>query len=390
MTNEKLYLIKYDEIGIKGRNRFMFENRLIKNLRRRLKQSDIKGTVNKIRGRILLTCTANAEKLIKTTPGVAAFARAFSLPKKKDFFNTHKKQFKKLLDTARVDPDNFTFKINARRHDKSFIQTSNEINNDIGAKILNNYAGAGVDLHKPDITIYIEVRDNIYIYGNYIRCYSGLPVGSLGRSVVLLSGGIDSPVAAVKMSIRGVSLYGIHFHSYPYTSIQAQEKVIALAAKIKQFCPGFTLAMVDFSKLQKKIRASVRSRYYTVIMRRIMLKIAAGYAKQFKITSLTTGESLGQVSSQTMESMNATDKAADMIIFRPLLGCNKNEIINLAKEYDTYQISIQPYEDCCTIFNPPNPATRPDIAKITANENKIVNLQADIQDCIDNIKKISI
>jgi thiamine biosynthesis protein ThiI len=257
----------------------------------------------------------------------------------------------------------FTFKVEAKRGDKKFPLNSPQICADVGGHVLKNFPQLKVNVHNPDFILYIEVREETYLYSQIIPGARGLPTGTGGKASLLLSGGIDSPVAGWMIAKRGVELEAVYFHSYPYTSDRAKDKVIKLAGKIAEWCMGLTLHIVPFTEIQLEINEKCPQEYLTIIMRRYMMKIAERIAEKSGSLALVTGEAIGQVASQTMESMLVTNDAVTLPVYRPLIGMDKNEVIEIARKIDTFDTSILPYEDCCTIFVAKHPVTKPSLLK---------------------------
>lgn len=388
------FLIRYDEIGLKGGNRTFFEKTLAGNIKNHLKNAAIPFELERPRGRIFIDNVPNesreiVEDILKRTPGISSYSKAWTFEKKDNFYSDTIAAVKEMLNEKKIG-SSFDFKVQARRSDKYFPKSSYEICCEYGGAILEAFPEAKVNLHTPQLMIDVEVGEKIYIYAEKTICMGGLPVGSLGRSLLLLSGGLDSPVAAVKLATRGVSVHAIHFHAYPYTSEEAQEKIKSLIPALRKYTPKMNLYFLNFASIQQHILAHVKGRYFTIIMRRAMFKIAEKFATENKFISLATGESLGQVASQTMESIFCTNESVTLPILRPLICENKREIIEWAKEYGTYDISIRPFEDCCTIFNPPNPSTRPKIKEILYQENKIPDYESVLEEGFKNIEVITI
>ena len=282
-----------------------------------------------------------------------------------------------------------TFKVAARRSDKRYPMSSPEINAELGHRILESNKSLQVDLHNPDHTLNVEIRDYAYLYANVIPAVGGMPVGTNGRATLLLSGGIDSPVAGWMIAKRGVQINAVHFHSYPYTSEQAREKVLDIAKKLSYSCCGLRVHIVPFTEIQLQIRDHCPEEYSTLIMRRFMMRIAERIAEKTGSGGLITGESIGQVASQTMEALGTTDSVVSMPVFRPLIGFDKSEIIEIARKIETYEISSLPYEDCCTIFTPKHPATRPKKEKVEEAE-AILEKESLIEEALANVEIVSL
>jgi thiamine biosynthesis protein ThiI len=284
-----------------------------------------------------------------------------------------------------VEAGGATFKVETKRPNKKFEYDSMEFSALAGGKVLEKVSGLKVDVKNPDFKIYVEIRKDAYIYTKSIRAGGGIPVGSSGKGVVLLSGGIDSPVAAYMMAKRGLLQEAVYFHSHPYTTELAKKKVIDLAGKISRYCGPVSLHVVNFTEAQMEIYDKCPHSELTIIMRRVMMKVAEKIALKIGASALVTGESLGQVASQTLESLAVTNSAVDMPVFRPLIGMDKHEVIDIAKEIDTYETSILPYEDCCTIFVAKHPQTRPRLEDILESE-KSIDIDRMVSGCMEDIE----
>ena len=281
-----------------------------------------------------------------------------------------------------------TFKVESRRADKAFPYKSPEISAMTGGAILEAFPHLCVDVINPDITVRVEVRDDeAFVHAEKIKGAGGMPTGTNGRGMLLLSGGIDSPVAGYMISKRGVYVEGIHFFSFPYTSEKAKEKVLTLAGKLAEFQGNMPVHIVDFTKAQLAIRDNCPSEHMTLIMRRLMMKIASEIAKKRECQGLITGESIGQVASQTVWALGVTDAMSDIPVFRPVIGMDKDEIITIARKIDTFETSILPYEDCCTVFTPKHPTTKPNIENIKKSESHIPFDEL-VAECVDTIETI--
>ncbi len=366
---KKVILIRYGEISLKGLNRRYFEDILKKNIARRLRPfSDAR--IKKVQSRMEIHLTDSDEcdviAAIKDVFGIAYISKAYVV----------ESEMGKIEQAAlALYKDGKTFKVETRRGDKCFHLTSPEISRQVGGYILKNTQNAKVDVHHPEILIEVEVRKETYVYATSIKGRAGLPTGTGGTSALLLSGGIDSPVAGYMMASRGVELVSIYFHSSPYTAEEAKEKVIELAKILACYAPQMKLFVVPFTEIQESIIESCDIEYLTILMRRMMMRIAQDIACREGALSLITGESLGQVASQTMQSIQATNAVADLPVFRPLIGLDKIMTINMAKEIGTYEVSIRPYEDCCTIFTPKHPQTKPTIKSVLYEEEKLGDYQ---------------
>ncbi len=365
-----LYLIKIGELTLKKGNRNQFEKQLKFNIKRKLSGISTRITIRK--GRFFLEGRGEdrekIEKALATTIGIAGYTIAFK--EKKDMDEIRKRVLEVAKELAR-QYNGGTFKIETRRADKGFPLTSYQISADTGAYILNNLPDVRVDVHNPTWIISIEIRDYAYIYGNEEKGITGLPVGSAGKGLLLLSGGIDSPVAGYMMARRGLRLDAVYFHAYPYTSDEALDKVKTLARKIARYTGGLSLFVIPFTDFQLLLNSKAREEEITLLMRAGMVRIADAIAKNRGIQCLITGESLSQVASQTVESITYTGSNTELPVFRPLIGLDKESIIKVAKEIDTYETSILPYDDCCTIFSPKHPLVNPVSEKLKESFNKL-------------------
>ncbi len=387
---KEIILIKNGEIALKGLNRSTFEDALVKNIKRRLSplfSADIKKSQSTI---VITPLSENpdmdkAVEQISRVFGIAGFSRAAACEKDMDVIRSVTVDYLRdqLLDAR-------TFKVEAKRSDKTFPLKSPEICMELGATILQNYPHISVDVHNPDIVVNIEVREQYtYIHGNQIRGAGGMPVGTSGRAAVMISGGIDSPVAAYMMSRRGLSLDAIHFASPPYTSARAEQKVHELLGKVSKYSGTINLMVVPFTEIQEHIKDDCPEDLFTIIMRRMMVRIAQELAERQGDGALITGESLAQVASQTMRAIGCTDAVATMPVFRPLIGMDKNDIVEISRKIDTFEISIQPYEDCCTVFTPKHPRLRPTLDDVIEAE-KALDMDALIKRAVDGVKLIVI
>lgn len=359
---KEVILLKDGEIALKGLNRSMFENVLIKNIKRRLEENDI-GRFSFTRAQSTVTIEPEddsadldaAVDIIKKVFGVAALSRAAACDKDIDVIKSVAVDY--LRDELAYAN---TFKVAAKRSDKKFPFNSPQICDEVGGVILDNYPNLSVDVHNPDVTVTVEVRDKYaFVRGSQIKGAGGMPIGTGGRAAVLISGGIDSPVAAWQMAKRGIQLTAIHFASPPYTSERAEMKVHELLSKVAEYAGRIDLYTVHFTELQEKIRDDAPEEMFTIVMRRLMMRISNEIARRTDCSALITGESVGQVASQTIYALRCTDEAAEFPVFRPCIGMDKSEIIEISRKIDAFDISIQPYEDCCTVFTPKHPRTRP-------------------------------
>ena len=367
----EVIMAKYGEIALKGLNRSSFEDLLIRNIKRRLAplgEFDITRRQSTVYVQPL-TDNIDLDVVVKklcNVFGIAAVQRCAVLPK--DMAEIIKQGIVYLKDTMENAK---SFKVEAKRSDKSFPLTSPQIQQELGGALAEAYPDVAIDVHDPEVTVLLEVRDKgAYLNAEKIEAVGGMPVGSNGNALLLLSGGIDSPVAAYMMAKRGLRVDAIHFQSPPYTSERALMKVETLCGKLTEDCGDIRFYCVPFTEIQEALRDNCNGDYFTVIMRRLMLKIANHFCEKKHYGALITGESVGQVASQTLAAIGCTDKAADYPVLRPLVGMDKKEIVEIARKIDTFETSILPYEDCCTVFTPKHPKTKPLIKDILAEEEK--------------------
>ena len=367
------YLIKYGEIGIKGKNRHVFEDALAKQIRLALAKIPGEFTVRHERGRVYVHCEGEWEAgetvdALQHVFGIVGICPVHT-------YETRDPEALKsdILDyVSREYADRTaTFKVTVRRVDKEFPGTSMEIAADLGEVILEHFPNLSVDVHNPDIMFDIEIRDTVYIYSEIIPGPGGMPVGTNGSAMLCLSGGIDSPVAGWMIAKRGVSLDAVYFHAPPYTSERAREKVVDLARAVSAYAGPIRLYVVNFTDIQMAIYDHCPHEELTIIMRRYMMRIAEHFAKERGNLGIVTGESIGQVASQTMQSLMTTNAAVTLPVYRPLIGFDKNEIVEVAEKIGTYETSILPYEDCCTIFVAKHPVTKPVLEIIERSEAKL-------------------
>jgi len=387
---KEIILIKDGELALKGLNRKNFENTLIANIKRRLRDLGAVKIEN-------LQSTITIEPLdedydfeealerVGLIFGIAAYSRACVCEKKiEDIYAKAPSYLKDILENIR------TFKVEAKRSDKSFPLTSPEICREVGGLLLSNFPHLKVDVHNPDLVVTVEVRDRYaFIRAGQLHGAGGLPVGTAGRASILISGGIDSPVAAWTMAKRGLVLDAIHFASPPYTSIRAEQKVKTLLSKVARYSGHINLAIVPFTEIQEEIGKNCPEEYFTLIMRRIMMRIAERISRSNHSSALITGESLGQVASQTLPAIVETDAVVNMPVLRPLIGMDKDEIIRISKHIDAFETSILPYEDCCTVFTPKHPRTRPKPGQCELAESGL-DMEPLIERAIEGIRYITV
>ena len=375
------FLIKYAEIGIKGRNRYLFEDALVHQIKFALKKCEGKFLIHKTQGRIYV----DAESEFDFDEVVGRLKTVFGISGICPVVYVEDEGFEKLCDTviqylADVYPDrNKTFKVAARRARKNYPKDSMTINMDMGEAILKAYPEMKVDVHNPDIMLNIEIREKIYIYSEIIPGPGGMPVGTGGKAMLLLSGGIDSPVAGYMIAKRGVKIDAVYFHAPPYTSERAKQKVVDLARLVSRYTGPIYLHVINFTDIQLYIYEKCPHEELTIIMRRYMMRIAEHIAKETECLGLITGESIGQVASQTMASLVATNEVCELPVYRPLIGFDKQEIVEVSEKIGTYETSIQPFEDCCTIFAAKHPVTKPNLNIIRRHEK---NLDEKIEDLV--------
>lgn len=367
------FLIKYAEIGIKGKNRYLFEDALVQQMKYALKKCEGQFKIHKTQGRIFVDALTEFD----FDEVVERLQRVFGISGICPVVYVEDEGFEKLCETVikyidDVYPDkNKTFKVVSRRTRKNYPKESMQINMDMGEAILNAYPEMKVDVHHPDIMLNIEVREKIYIYSEIIPGPGGMPVGTGGKAMLLLSGGIDSPVAGYMIAKRGVKLDAVYFHAPPYTSDRAKQKVVDLARQVSKYTGPIYLHVINFTDIQLYIYEKCPHEELTIIMRRYMMRIAESIAKETECLGLITGESIGQVASQTMASLVATNEVCDLPVYRPLIGFDKQEIVEVSEKIGTYETSILPYEDCCTIFVAKHPVTKPNLKVIRRHEQNL-------------------
>ncbi len=375
------FLIKYAEIGVKGKNRYLFEDALVQQIKYAVKRCDGEFKVTRTQGRIYVEALTDFDfeetvDNLKTVFGISGICPVVYV---------EDEGFEKLGQAVvtyigEVYPEgNNTFKVNARRARKNYPLNSMEINSEIGSILLDAYPGMKVDVHKPDIMLNIEIREKIYIYSQVIPGPGGMPAGTGGKAMLLLSGGIDSPVAGYMIAKRGVKIDAVYFHAPPYTSERAKQKVVDLAKLVSRYTGPIYLHVINFTDIQLYIYEKCPHDELTVIMRRYMMRIAEHIAKETDCLGLITGESIGQVASQTMHSLAATNEVCTLPVYRPLIGFDKLEIVDIAQKINTYETSILPFEDCCTIFVAKHPVTKPNLNIIQRHEK---NLEEKIEELV--------
>ena len=386
---EDIILLKHGEIVLKGLNRRSFEMKLEANLNRRLRPFG-NYKIYTVQSTVYVEpqddrCDMDAAyDAVKTVFGAVAVSRAAACPKDKDaILETAKRYLGAALSGAR------SFKVETRRADKRFPMTSIQLSQYVGGELAEAYPHVKVDVHNPEFTVHLEVRDYAaYVHGPSEEGAGGLPVGTNGRVVSLLSGGIDSPVSTYMIMRRGVSVIPVHFFSFPYTSELAKEKVVDLTRILARYCGRLRLEVVPFTRIQEAIRANCPEELFTIIMRRFMMRISSRIAEYYGCKALVTGENLGQVASQTLEAMAVTEECVPLPVLRPVIGMDKREIIRVAEKIGTFETSILPYEDCCTVFTPRHPRTRPRLEDVLKAEEAL-DVDALVREAFENIERIT-
>lgn len=366
---ENLYLISFGEIALKGENRPFFERILMQRIKQAVKPYDENVKIQKTHGRMYCFTDAPQEDVLSALKKV--FGIVYISPAKSTDLDLKSVKDTALLVMKDTDYLGKTFKVETRRPNKSFPLKSPEVSREVGAHLLQNLEDLKVDVHNPQIQVDVEIREKAFVYSERIPGPGGLPLGCNGRAVLMLSGGIDSPVAGYMLMKRGVVIEPVYFHSFPFTSDRAKEKVKSLCKILAEYSGHMRLHVVNFTDVLKELGEKTPNEYLTIIMRRMMVRISEQIANQTGAKGLITGESLGQVASQTMEAIMATNEVANIPIFRPLVGFDKIEIMDLAKKIGTYDISIEPYADCCTVFVPEHPKTRPELADVREAESQL-------------------
>lgn len=367
------FLIKYGEIGIKGRNRYLFEDALVNQIKEALKRVEGKFIISKEQGRIYIDTMGEYDydetvKALKKVFGIVGICPMLQI--EDQGFEDLAEHVIGYVDKLYSDKT-ITFKMHARRARKNYPMDSMEINRELGARLLQAFPELKVDVHNPDIHISIEIRQKINIFSQTILGCGGMPIGTNGKAMLLLSGGIDSPVAGWMIAKRGVKIEAVYFHAPPYTSERAKQKVAELAKIVSGYTGTIRLHVVNFTEIQMYIYEKCPHEELTIIMRRYMMRIAERLAALNGAVGLITGESIGQVASQTVQSLAATNEVCHMPVFRPVIGFDKQEIVDIALKINTYETSIQPYEDCCTIFVAKHPVTKPNLKAIQHSEEKL-------------------
>lgn len=387
------FLIKYAEIAIKGKNRYLFEDALVSHINSALKKVEGTFQVRKEQGRIYVDAIGEFD----FEEAVDALTRIFGIVGICPVVFLEDEGFDRLADEVVryigevYEDKHFTFKVNARRARKNYPLDSMEINAKLGERILEAYPETSVDVHNPKVQLCVEIRSKINLYSTVIKGPGGMPVGTNGRAMLLLSGGIDSPVAGYMIAKRGVAIDATYFHAPPYTSERAKQKVVDLAKIIAKYTGPINLHVVNFTDIQLYIYEQCPHEELTVIMRRYMMKLAEHFANETKCLGLITGESIGQVASQTLQSLAATNEVCTLPVYRPLIGFDKQEIVEISERIGAYETSILPYEDCCTIFVAKHPVTKPSLNVIKSDEKKLAEkIDALMQEAVNSVEVLHI
>ena len=367
------FLIKYAEIAIKGKNRYLFEDALVKQMRLALESVEGDFQVIKEQGRVYVLCPENydfdeAVEALQRVFGIVGISPVMIFPDQG--LEQTKKDVLEYMQ-ARYPDFSGTFKVYTRRAKKSYPVPSMEVSAELGGVILDHFPGASVDVHTPELTLSVEIREKIYVYSETLPGPGGMPVGTNGKAMLLLSGGIDSPVAGYMIAKRGVKIDTVYFHAPPYTSERAKQKVVDLAKLVARYSGPIRLHVVNFTDIQLYIYDQCPHEELTIIMRRYMMRIAEHFAKESGCLGLITGESIGQVASQTLQSLAATNEVCTIPVYRPVIGFDKQEIVEISRKINTFETSIQPFEDCCTIFVAKHPVTKPNLNVIHRSEKKL-------------------
>ncbi len=390
---EKVVLLRYGEIHLKGKNRGFFDNQLIKNIESATKKIDEKSKISKVGGRYLISefNDDNLEGIVSACTKVFGLVSLSIATKVESTPEKIEEVLNKLLEEGEFDLEfSNSFKIDVKRANKKFPIQSTEFERQLGGVVLDKFPNLKVNLTNPEKTIFVDIRENgsTFIFGDKIKCCGGMPVGTSGKGLAMLSGGIDSPVACYMMAKRGMKLSAVHFHSFPYTSQQAKQKVIDLAKEIVPYTGELDLYVVSFTKIQEEIHKKCKDGYMITIMRRIMMRICEKLAEKHGFQAVITGENLAQVASQTIESMTSTENALkNLPVYRPLIAFDKIDIIEIAKQIGTFETSILPYEDCCTVFLPKNPLIKPKI-ELVEKEESYLDMETLVNDAVDNLEFI--
>lgn len=368
---KEIVLCKFGEVVLKGLNRSHFEAMMMADLRRRLKHAgdyavECHQSVAFIEGADEDADMDEAERLARTVFGIVQVSRAVACDKNMDAIREAVEEYAPLLLRGAR-----TFKCESKRADKNFPLRSPELSAEVGAMVLSTLPRVRVNVQNPDIVLHVEVRDRVYLHGGSLPGAGGVPAGSAGKALLLLSGGIDSPVAGYMMARRGAEVEALHFESFPYTSERAKEKVLRLAEELTAYTGRMKVHVISLTHIQEELVHSCEEEYFTLLLRRFMMRLAEKVAEKRGCAALITGESLGQVASQTLPALTVTDAAVERPVFRPCIGMDKEEIVQFSRKIGTFDTSIEPYEDCCTVFTPKHPKTRPEPEKVIAQEEKL-------------------
>ena len=389
----RMFLIKYAEIGVKGKNRYLFEDALIAQIKRTLRRVEGRFSVTKESGRIYVEAVTEFDydetvAALKTVFGIVGICPVVLL--QDTGYEQLSKDVVDYMDKMYPDKKR-TFKVQVRRARKNYPMDSMELARELGSDILDAYPEFSVDVHHPQILLQVEIRQNIYVYSEIIPGPGGMPLGTNGKAMLLLSGGIDSPVAGYMIAKRGVVIDAVYFHAPPYTSERAKQKVVDLAKLVSRYSGPMRLHIVNFTDIQLYIYDKCPHDELTIIMRRYMMKIAEEIARKEGAVALITGESIGQVASQTVQSLTVTNEVCTMPVFRPVIGFDKQEIVDIALKIDTYETSIQPYEDCCTIFVAKHPVTKPNLQAIRRSEENLAEkIDEMLKEAVDTAEVVEI
>lgn len=390
---DQAFLLKYAEIGIKGKNRYKFENALCEQVRRKLAKIDGEFEVIREQGRIFVEAHGDFD----CEEAIQEMGMVFGVTGISPVEVIENKDWEHLTKAVgdfveqQYDIQNFSFKVKCRRSDKQYPLTSPEVCMEMGGYLLERFPTLSVDVHDPQVLIWVEVREKAYVYSRVFPGAGGMPLGTNGKAMLLLSGGIDSPVAGYMIAKRGVYIDAVYFHAPPYTSERAKQKVVDLAKLISRYTGPIHLHVVDFTEIQLAIYELCPHEELTIIMRRYMMRIAETLAERSNCLGMITGESIGQVASQTMHSLAATNDVCHLPVYRPLIGFDKQEIVDIADRIGTYETSIQPYEDCCTIFVAKHPVTKPEIKRIRQSEKNLAEkIDQMVQTALDSTTVIDI
>ena len=386
---ERVLSVSLGEIALKGLNRKYFEDQLIKNMRRVIKDIGFE-KIYKEQGKIYIEAEEhNFPQMInrlRKVFGLVYISPCIRMEKNEEQI----REASIIAIREKIEKEKInTFKVDTNRADKNFPIKSPDLSRQIGGLILQNFDELEVDVHNPDTFLYIDIKQNAYIYTEKIKGYGGLPLGTNGKGLLLLSGGIDSPVAGFLMAKRGVEISAVHYHSYPFTSERAEEKVKDLARILSRYVGRIKMYSINLLEIQKEINSKCKENEMTILSRRFMMKIAGRIAEKEGINALITGESLGQVASQTMEGIGVTNRAVDIPVLRPLIGLDKVDIIDISRDIETFETSILPFEDCCTVFLPKHPVTKPKIEDILKSEEAL-DVETLINNAIENMELIII